>query len=201
VSAPIRNVVFDIGWVFVRLNYQPMLELLRTRGVEAPDLHTALAAAALEEHESGRLHGLGLLERIAALAREPVSVEELYAHWIGMFELEPRMVELAHRLSQAHRVYLLSNIGDLHWAHLAREYGLHRVGHGALPSYLAGVMKPHAGIYTEAERRFALEPRATVFIDDRADNIAAARQRGWHGIVHQGYEGTVQALRGLDVLC
>jgi FMN phosphatase YigB (HAD superfamily) len=201
VSPPIRNVVFDIGWVFVRLKYQPMLDLLRARGVEAPDLHTALAAAALEEHESGRLHGLGLLERIAALAREPLSVEELHAHWTGMFELEPAMVELAHRLSEAQRVYLLSNIGDLHWAHLAREYGLHRIGHGALPSYLAGVMKPHAGIYAEAERRFALEPAATVFIDDRAENIEAARARGWHGIVHGGYASTVGALRGLGVEC
>jgi 2-haloacid dehalogenase len=200
-AAPIRNVVFDIGWVFVRLKYQPLLELLRSRGVEAEDLHSVLARAALEEHESGRLHGRGLLERLAALAPQPVSVEELHALWIDMFELEPEMVELAHRLSEAHRVYLLSNIGDLHWAHLSREYRFHRIGHGALPSYLAGVMKPHAGIYAEAERRFALAPEATVFIDDRADNIATARSRGWHGIVHQGYQSTVRALRGLDVSC
>ena len=84
-------------------------------------------------------------------------------------------------------MYLLSNIGDLHWAHLSREYRLHALGHGALPSYLAGVMKPHAGIYAEAERRFALTPQHTVFIDDRADNIAAACARGWHGIVHADY--------------
>jgi HAD superfamily hydrolase (TIGR01509 family) len=201
-SAPaIRNVVFDIGWVFVRLNYRPMLELLRARGVEADDLHSFLARASLEEHESGRLHGRGLLERIASLTREPVSVDELYGHWVNMFELEPAMVELAHRLSEAHRVYLLSNIGDLHWAHLSREYRFHRIGHGALPSYLAGVMKPHEGIYAEAERRFALEPAATVFIDDRTDNIATARGRGWQGIVHGGYQSTVDALRGLKVAC
>jgi FMN phosphatase YigB (HAD superfamily) len=200
-GSEIRNVVFDIGWVFVRLDYQPMLELFRARGVEAGDLHSILARGALDEHESGRLHGLGLLERLASLTRDPVSVEELYAHWIGMFELEPAMVELAHRLSEAHRVFLLSNIGDLHWAHLSREYRLHRIGHGALPSYLAGVMKPHAGIYAEAERRFALEPAATVFIDDRPDNIASARGRGWHGIVHDGYHNTVSALRALEVAC
>jgi HAD superfamily hydrolase (TIGR01509 family) len=118
-----------------------------------------------------------------------------------MLELEPAMVELAHRLSEAYRVYLLSNIGDLHWAHLSREYRFHRIGHGALPSYLAGVMKPHEGIYAEAERRFALEPAATVFIDDRSDNVATARGRGWQGIVHGGYQSTVEALRGLKVAC
>jgi HAD superfamily hydrolase (TIGR01509 family) len=197
----IRNVVFDIGWVFVRLNYRPMLELLRSHGVEADTLHAVLARVALEEHETGRLSGFGLLERLSSLTRDAVSLEEMHQHWVDMFELEMPMVDLAHRLSEGHRVYLLSNIGDLHWAHLSREYRMHRIGHGALPSYLAGVMKPHAGIYAEAERRFALAPAATVFIDDRADNIAAARERGWHGIVHGGYDSTVRALRGLDVSC
>jgi HAD superfamily hydrolase (TIGR01509 family) len=200
-SPAIRNVVFDIGWVFVRLNYRPMLELLKSAGVEGEDLHSVLARAALEDHECGRLHGFGLLERLCSLTHGRVSLEQMHQFWVGMFELEAAMVDLAHRLSGDYRVYLLSNIGDLHWAHLSREYQLHRVGHGALPSYLAGVMKPHAGIYAEAERRFALEPAATVFIDDRDDNIATARSRGWHGIVHGGYASTVAALRGLDVSC
>jgi HAD superfamily hydrolase (TIGR01509 family) len=109
------------------------------------------------------------------------------------------MVELAHRLSERYRVFLLSNIGDLHWAHLAREYRLHAIGHGALPSYVAGVMKPHPAIYAEAERRFALEPAATVFIDDRADNVATARARGWCGVVHQDYPGTLSQLQRLGI--
>ena len=51
----------------------------------------------------------------------------------------------------------------------------------------------------EAERRFALEPAATVFIDDRPDNIAAARVRGWQGIVHQDPPRTRAALAALGV--
>ncbi|HET7756111.1 MAG TPA: HAD-IA family hydrolase [Steroidobacteraceae bacterium] len=200
-TTAIGNVVFDIGWVFVRLNYRPLLELLRSRGAEVADMGAVLARITLAEHESGRLHGRGLLEQLAGLTRAPVALEELHARWVDMFELEPAMVELAHRLSDQQRVYLLSNVGDLHWAHLSREYRLHRIGHGALPSYLAGVMKPHAGIYAEAERRFALAPAATVFIDDRPDNVAAARERGWHGIVHGGRDATVAALRELGVRC
>ena len=60
-------------------------------------------------------------------------------------------------------------------------------------------MKPHDGIYIEAERRFSLTPAETVFIDDRAENIATARRRGWHGIVHGGYGTTVESLRELHV--
>lgn len=200
-AAPIRSIVFDIGWVFVRLNYAPFLEFLSARGAHAPDMEAVISRIALEEHESGRLHGDELLERLAGLAVEPVPLHEVRAHWTGMFELDAAMVDLAHRLAAHYRVHLLSNIGDLHWAHLSREFRLHHIGHGALPSYLAGVMKPHPGIYAEAERRFALTPAHTVFIDDRADNIATASARGWHGIVHADYLSTVRALRALGVDC
>ena len=197
----IDTVVFDIGWVLVRFNYRPIIDLLRARGCAVDDLHAVLERAALADHESGRLHGHGLLERLAALASAPVSHAELHEKWVGMFELDPPMLDLAHRLSEHHKVYLLSNIGDLHWAYLSREYRFHALGHGALPSYLAGAMKPHPDIYAEAERRFALVPAATVFIDDRADNIAAARARGWAGIVHTDYGSTRAALRALGVAC
>jgi HAD superfamily hydrolase (TIGR01509 family) len=197
----IRNIVFDIGWVLVRLNYRPLLGLLRARGAQVEDRDTVLQRIALAEHECGRMPGRGLLERLAALTREPVSLEEVHAQWLNMFELEAAMVGLAHRLSERYRVFLLSNIGDLHWAHLSREYRLHAIGHGALPSYLAGVMKPHAGIYAEAERRFALEPAATVFIDDLEDNVAAAGTRGWHGNLHGDFAGTLAALHTLEVAC
>jgi HAD superfamily hydrolase (TIGR01509 family) len=197
----IRNVVFDIGWVFVHLDHQPFLDFLSAHGAHAPDLDSVLARIALAEHECGRMDGRGLLERCAALAQQPMSLEAAQASWVDMFELQPAMVALAERLSERYRVYLLSNIGDLHWAHLGREYDLHRIGHGALPSFVAGVMKPHEGIYVEAERRFALTPGETVFIDDRVENIEAARRRGWHGIVHGSYETTVDSLRGLGVAC
>lgn len=197
----ICNIVFDIGWVLVRLDYRRLLGFLQAHGADVGDRAAVMARIALEEHECGRLPGQGLLEQLAGLARERVSLDETLAHWQDVFELQPAMVELAHRLSERYRVYLLSNIGDLHWAHLAREYRLHAIGHGALPSYLAGVMKPHAGIYAEAERRFALEPTATVFIDDRADNIATACGRGWRGIVHGDYRDTLSALRSLEVHC
>ena len=197
----IRNVVFDIGWVFVHLDHQPFLDFLADHGAEAPDLDSVLTRIALEDHECGRMDGRGHLERCAALAPRPMNLEDAHASWVGMFELQPAMVDLARRLSERYRVYLLSNIGDLHWSHLSREYELHRIGHGALTSFAAGVMKPNDGIYAEAERRFALSPPETVFIDDRAENIEAAHRRGWHGIVHSGYDTTVGALRGLGVEC
>jgi HAD superfamily hydrolase (TIGR01509 family) len=195
----IRTIVFDIGWVFVNLRPRPILDLLSPPDAEPLSLERLIQTAPLDDHESGRLHGRAFLERLAQVAHRPVTLEQVHEKWVDMFELQPAMVDLAHRLSERYQVYLLSNIGDIHWAHLSREYRIHRIGHGALPSFVAGVMKPHEGIYAECERRFRLDPAATVFIDDRPDNIATARARGWHGIVHSAYAKTVEALQELEV--
>ena len=195
----IRSIVFDIGWVFVNLNPRPILDCLAEHECDVRDLHSLVRRVSLADHETGRLTGRALLERLAALGRRPMKLDLAHASWLNMFELQPKMVDLAHRLSDRYRVYLLSNIGDLHWSHLAREYGLHRIGHGALPSFVTGFMKPQAGIYAEAERRFDLDPRTTVFVDDRSENLTAARSRGWQGIEHSGFHKTVSALRALGV--
>ena len=195
----IDAVVFDIGRVLVRLEPAPLLALLAAHGAHDHDLELLVTRLALYEHETGALPGEALLERLAALTPRPIPADAARAAWLDMFELDRDMVGLAHALAAERRVYLLSNIGDLHWMHLAREYRLHRIGHGALPSFLAGSMKPAAPIYAEAERRFALDPPRTVFIDDRHDNVAAATRRGWHGIVHEDYARTRAALDRLGV--
>jgi len=58
-----------------------------------------------------------------------------------------------------YRVYLLSNVGDLHWSHLDSEYGIASVGHGAIASFRVGAVKPSAAIYREAERVSTWIPR------------------------------------------
>jgi len=195
----IRNIVFDIGWVFVALRPQPILDYLHEHGAPASDLDGLVRRVELHDHETGRLDGEGLLTRMSRLAPRPHDREELRARWVSMLEPQPDMIALARDLAARYRVYLLSNIGDLHWEHLERTIAVNAIGHGALASYRAGVMKPEAGIYAQAEQRFGLAPGETVFIDDRKENIEAARARGWHGIIHRDHQDTCARLMRLGV--
>jgi len=195
----IRAVVFDIGWVLVHLDYSRLTQFLRDHGANVADMHEIVTRIELERHESGLLPGEGLLANLAKLGTRSVDLEALRAHWIDMFEVQPAMIRLAQQLAQRYRVHLLSNVGDLHWEHLTGKYAVDQIGHGALPSFVAGVMKPHAQIYAQAEQRFGLEPAATVFIDDLLANVEAARSRGWHAVQHRSYEETSGQLNALGV--
>lgn len=193
------NVIFDIGWVLVHLAPEPLLALLRRHGAEVHRLEEVTGRIELHEHESGRLDGAGLVANIARLAPREPEHADVAAAWIDMFDPQPAMFALAQQLRARHRVFLLSNVGDLHWAELRRRFRLHELGEDVIASFEAGVMKPHEGIYVQAEERFTLDPAQTVFIDDRLENIEAVRRRGWHGIVHQHHDTTVEALRVLGV--
>ena len=195
----IRNVVFDVGGVMLRLRYQPFVRYLQEAGADLSDLPSWLATIGLEEHERGEIPGEELLGRVAATAREPLDAADLHRRWLDMFERTDAMFELAEGLMARHRVYLLSNVGDLHWAHMDREYGIEQVGHGAIASFRVGAIKPQPEIYRIAEQRLGLDPRSTVLIDDLARNVAGARACGWTAIHHVNPAMTREALASLGV--
>ena len=195
----IRNVVFDVGGVMLRLRYQPFVRYLQDAGADLRDLPGWLTTIGLEEHERGEIPGRELLARVAATTRTPLDPDDLHRRWLDMFERTDEMFELAAGLMARHRVYLLSNVGDLHWAHMDREYGIERVGHGAIASFRVGAIKPQPEIYRIAEERLGLDPRATVFVDDLARNVAGARAAGWTAIHHVNPAMTREALAALGV--
>jgi len=178
----IRNVVFDIGGVLLRLRYQSFIGYLAGAGIDMTNLPKWLEQVDLAAHERGEIGGEELLGRIAAMARRPLDPAELRSRWLDMFDRAHEMFDLAAGLRADYRVFLLSNIGDLHWTHLNAQYGFEGLTHGVIASFRVGAIKPSAAIYRETERRFGLEPAATVFIDDLPQNVAGAQACGWRAI-------------------
>jgi FMN phosphatase YigB (HAD superfamily) len=185
--------------VLLPLNYGPVLALFTESGVALEDVPGLLSQVGLEAHERGELGGDAFLERLAATCGRPLDLELLRNSWLDMFDEAPDMFALASGLMRNYRVYLLSNMGDLHWAYLDGRYGLGSLVHGALASCHARAVKPQAAIFREAERRFDLDPARTVFIDDLTVNVRGAEACGWHGIHHVAPATTRAALRRLDV--
>lgn len=195
----IDTVVFDVGWVLVELDFEPLLSCLAC-DERRFTIKEVIAAIDLEAHERGEMSSATLIDRLHGLV-PGLDQMRVKRGWLDMFKPVQAMFELARQLSGRYRVHLLSNVGDLHWAHLNAQYDLRALAHDVLPSFEAGVMKPNAEIYRLAEQRFQLQPCCTVFIDDLEANVLAARQRSWHAIQHVSPTQTMQSLRDLGVAC
>lgn len=198
-KSSIDTVIFDVGWVLVELDFTALLTCL-AHNRQNYTMKEVIAAIDLEAHERGEFNGAELIDRLHGLT-PGVDRVQVKRGWLDMFSPVQPMFDLARALSPRYQVHLLSNVGDLHWAHLNNTYDLRALAHDVLPSFQAGVMKPDDEIYRLAEERFQLMPARTVFIDDLPPNVQAARRRGWHAIQHVSPVQTLQALRDLEVEC
>ena len=91
----INAIVFDIGWVLVRLDYSPLTTYLKDHGADISSMRDVTSRIGLEQHETGTLAGEELLENLARLGSRPMSQPELRRRWLNMFEPQEPMLALA----------------------------------------------------------------------------------------------------------
>lgn len=188
-----KAVVFDFGAVLFQ--WQP-LQLLQQCVPELAADATAAQALASQVFESftpdsdwarfdlGRIAEAELAQRIATrIGVRDEQVRRIIDAIPPHLQPQPATVALLQRLTAAgHRLFYLSNMPAPYADHLERCNPFIADFHDGIFSARVGLMKPQAEIFALAERRFGLLPADTVFIDDHAGNVQAARTRGWQAV-------------------
>ena len=95
------------------------------------------------------------------------------------------MIDLAIEYKRlGHKVFILSNLNDEHFAALKAHYPFHiDFFDGVVISGLIGLAKPDHAIYEYLLKTYQLDPTETLFIDDQATNCTAAQACGIASIV------------------
>lgn len=78
-----------------------------------------------------------------------------------------------------------------------RHHGFEQVTDDLVYSHEVGLTKPDPRIYTLTARRLGVAPAEIVFLDDVEDNISAAREAGWHAVLHRDTPSSIAALEAL----
>lgn len=91
-------------------------------------------------------------------------------------------------------VFALSNWGDAHFDIAARHFDFFADFDRAFVSGKLGLIKPDPAIYAVVERETGIAPGALLFVDDRAENVAAAAARGWRAHQFEGWQGWARRL-------
>ena len=189
-------VVFDIGEVLVKWDPEGFYD--RAIGTEARrrlfgtvDLHTMNAKIDLGaplhetvEAEAGRHPELGHHIRMWA------------SHWLEMaFPEIPESARLLRLLrARGVPVFALSNFGRETFAIARRAYPVLAEFDMAFVSGHLELVKPDPAIYAHLEAGTGVAPGRLLFTDDRPENIAAARARGWQAHLFDGPEGLARRL-------
>jgi putative hydrolase of the HAD superfamily len=182
-SDMIKNVVFDIGNVFV--HWSPP-EVIRRCFGHAPDTaenreRTALLRSPLWLRlNRGELTGAEAELAYQAehgLTRQQAA--DLLFHVKDHQELVDGTEAIARRLQAAgYRLFALTdNVREI-VTHLKTRFQFWELFDGAVVSAEIGMLKPHDGIFHHLVDSFGLAPSETVFFDDVQANVDGARRIG-----------------------
>lgn len=193
---PIEAVVFDVGNVLIE--WQPE----RAYDALIGEARRKAMFAELDLHDMNNDVDLGapLKDRVNAFAEEnPKWRDEIRMWHDNWFDLASPAIDHSWRLLRALRkrgvpVFALSNFGDDIWDRASEHYEILKEFDRYFISGKLGHVKPFNRIYEIVEEDSAIEPDRLLFADDREDNIAMARARGWKTHLFTDAQGWAERL-------
>lgn len=178
-------VVFDLGNVLIPFNPR---WLFRKMLPDEASIERCFAETGFEEWNLGMDAGRPFAEGIAAhSARYPHHrplFEAFFHRWhetVG--EPIAESVDMLRSLRRnGVRTFALTNFSAETYPLAVARFPFLTEFDGTIVSGEERVVKPDPEIYHRLMRRYAIMPARAVFIDDRLENVEAARRLGLHGI-------------------
>lgn len=177
-----RGVLWDVGNVIVRWNPRTLYSKIFDDPAELDRFLTDVCSMDWHvEHDRGR----PFADNIAALtAQHPHYADQIAAwrgRWMEMFsgaipETENAIDELAARGVPQ---FGLTNMSAEIWGDVTRLSPVFAHLRDVVVSGVEGLLKPDPALFELACERFGMAPESLLFIDDNADNIAAAERLGF----------------------
>ena len=93
------------------------------------------------------------------------------------------------------RVFAMSNISIPDFELLHKDLSEWDIFEGVFTSGRAGVRKPNFAFYQHLLEKTKVDPRSTIFVDDRIENVIAAECLGMQGIVFNTSENVRTLLK------
>jgi FMN phosphatase YigB (HAD superfamily) len=196
-------IIFDLGKVLVDFDYSIAAKRIAARSEKAPeDLHAFLGSSPfLVDYESGRLTRETFYDAILNAISFRGDLAEFGSYFADIFSEMPGTILLHAELRQrGFKTYIFSNTNDLAIEHVQRNFPFFKNFDGYIYSYEVGAMKPLPEIYSAMEKMCGCNGADLIYLDDRAENIAAGAARGWRAILHESPEKSRQELVKLGVI-
>jgi len=184
-KAPVDAVIFDIGNVLIPFNPRWLFrKLLQDEAsVERFFEETGFDAWNIEM-DAGRSFADGIAAHSQRFPHRRSLFEAFFQRWhetVG--EPIAESVDVFQTLRrQGVRTYALTNFSAETYPLALARFPFLSDFDGTVVSGQEGVVKPAPAIYQRLLRRYSINPSRAVFIDDRLENVEAARRLGLHGI-------------------
>ena len=201
---PIDTVVFDLGGVLIDWNPRHLYRKLFAGDEAAMEafLATVVDRQWNARQDAGRPFAEAVAEATARHPRYATLIEAYDTRWDemlgGAIEASVALLDALRRRGVA--LYALTNWSKDKFPIARARFAFLDWFEGIVVSGEEGVAKPDAAIFHRLLERYGLEPRTSLFIDDTAVNVEAARGLGFQAHHFRSPEALHAALRELGLI-
>ena len=196
----IKNIIFDIGNVLMNFTWKPFIKSLfqddeTIKQVENAIWHTGLC----NELDRNVIPEAEIFARMRSFNPEyepqvVLALEQVKSCYHKTDYAIPWIKELK---AAGYKVYFLSNYSAFSQRNNPECLDFLPYMDGGVFSCDVQHVKPDPFIYKEICRKYALQPAECIFMDDKLENVEAARNCGMQALQFTGYEETRAALKQL----
>jgi len=193
----IKALIFDNNGVLTKTEGDGINKMAELFGVSHDEYNEVWKEYAKPLDDGGLTSEEFLMKVINYFGKE-VEIDSLREIYYDCYDRDDEMHETVKNLRDKFEVALLSNFGDS-FDKFEEKWRTHETikPENMFVSVKLGMRKPHRDIYEHALSKLGLEPHEAVFIDDRLENIEAAKDLGMHGIHFSNRDQFLVELQGL----
>ena len=181
----IRVAVFDIGKVLLDFDYGIFVGRMAPRThLDVPALDRLLnQSPLLAEYESGGLDCAAFFKEIQKETGYDGTRDEFAALFEDIFTPIDEVVAMHKQIAASGLpTYTMSNTNPMAVYHIQQKYSFWPLFSGHVLSFEHGSLKPESELYYQLEVVSDCAGKEIVYLDDRPENVAVGKARGWQVI-------------------
>lgn len=197
----IRAIFFDLGNVLVKFDANIAAgKLSKAFGIGEAQLWQELFVSDLERsYTTGKISSLEFFNQIKARYPAQITFESFSEMWNDIFTENDGMLDLVAALSKQYPLFLISNTNELHFEFIKQKFPVLKHFKRHFPSHEVGYRKPDEAIFRHALEASGQKPEESVFIDDVAEFVQAAKRVGIHSIQFTSPARLIEELKQLGI--
>lgn len=197
-----KNIIFDLGNVLVKLDEAATMRAFEALGWPKKEhiREYAEGQRLFQAMGVGQMSNKQFFDAFRATTHSNVTDRQITdaTNAMLLYIPEEKKRKLLQLRVKGHRVFLLSNTIDLHWQYCKNnlfpmdQYGVDDYFEKTFLSQEMHMKKPDDEIFQQVVKDAAMDPGATLFIDDLEVNCEAAERNGIRTFQNKNFDDWMQ---------
>lgn len=180
----IKNIIFDLGGVIINVDENKTIQALKQlKFNNVEKFYTDVnISEKLIEYELGAISDDEFLIFIKKYCSSETTTNEIISAWNAMLlDIPQQRILLLNDLKKDYKIYILSNTNHLHYLTFSDNFKkatggieINNFFNKTFYSFQLKMRKPNINVYKYVLDTQKLNPKETLFIDDKLENIETA---------------------------